>query len=108
MTTQTTYAHIISFPETGATALVTDKHEKSITKKGHRTWELDFYIQVFSTEAMSSKDSQGRKHINYSEAIGKTDILKEADGILYAKYGRKFYPIESFVCSYTAQPCIYI
>lgn len=106
--TPTAYTSTIKFPETEIFIQVTEANEIRRSKKGHYVYMIDRPIMVFSTSAMSGTDSMGRKHIDYSESIAYTDIIKEVNGELFARYKRSFYPMSCFVCSYVAQPCIYV
>ena len=110
MTTQSpAYAQTIHFPGTEISTQVTDANEIRRSMKGHYIYKIDYLtIKVIPKNAISGTDSMGRKHIDYSEMIDTTDIIKEADGVLYARYKRSFYPLDCFVCSYVAQPCIYV
>jgi|GEM_PF-5554547 len=111
MTTQTAaYNYTIKFPGTNVSTQVTDANEVSLSKKGIYTYKLEaINIQVFDSTAISGSDKHGQKHINYSESVGETSIVKEDEnGELMARYKNKFYPVSVFVCGYVAQPCIYI
>jgi len=107
--TAAAYSYTIKFPETEVSTQVTAANEVSVSKKGIYTYEIEIDIQVFDSKAISGTGKYGQKHINYSEAIGKTSIVKENEGgELLARYKNKFYPVSTFVCGYVSQPCIYI
>ena len=115
MTTQaayskpTAYTRTIKFPETEITTQVTEAEEIRRSLKGHYIYKINYFtIKVFPKNAMSGTDSMDRKHIDYTEMIGETDIIKEVDGELFARYKRSYYPMSCFVGSYVAQPCIYV
>ena len=102
------YSYTIKFPRTEIKTEVSKENEVSISKQGHYTYNVGLAVKVFSKDVVAPLDRTGRKTVDYSESIGETSIIKDAEGQLFAKYKRSFYPLDCFVCSYVAQPCIYV